>query len=307
MSVQIAQSKYLNIVLSAVLRQWPEHESYLGSGLKQYDAKELGVVEQLAEKILLLIGNDLDRYAANYRWMCDQFFREEVYFRRHRKYRLEKFADAQTMVYGNEEFMKQYMEGLMLSQVLWTNHARGAVYFIDDFLSSLTAPFDYLEIGPGHGLFAAYAANHPLCRGFAGWDVSLTSLKHTQESLKKMGIQRELTIECRDIVQVEDADGDRDVVVISEVLEHLEEPSRALATVRNALRPGGHVFVNIPINSPAPDHIYLLRSPEEVAQLVESAGFRIVDRRSFPATGYDLKTALDRDLTVSCIVVAERV
>lgn len=306
MLARIDDKKNLQTILSAVLRGWPEHEPYLRSGLEQYEGNEIALLDQIAEKILILTSGQLERYASHYRWMCDQFFREEVYFRRHRHYRLTSFADAQREVYSNEEFMTRYMEGLMLSQVLWSNHARGAIYFVNEFLASLTQPFDYLEIGPGHGLFAAYAAKHPLCRGFTGWDVSPTSLAHSSDSLKRLGANRQMHFECRDILRSEVNRSSHDVVVISEVLEHLQYPSRALATVFDVMRPGGRVFVNMPINSPAPDHIYLARTPDEVSELVEAAGLHVVKRRDFPATGYDLKTALDRDLTVTCIVIAER-
>lgn len=303
---EIEGRENLQTIMSAVLRGWPEHRPYMRSGIAQYEGNDLSVLNELAGKILTLTDGALDRYAEHYRWMCDQFFREEVYFRRHKRYRLKKFEDALREVYGNESFMSKYMEGLMLSQVLWSNHARGAAFFVSEFLRSLDKPFDYLEIGPGHGLFAAYAARHPLCRGFTGWDVSPTSLEHCGASLKRLGVERQMRLECRDIIRSDGEPSSHDIVVISEVLEHLEDPARALATVRNSVRPGGKVFVNMPINSPAPDHIYLLRTPDAVSRLVEDAGLKVVATRDFPVTGYDLKTAMDRELTVTCIVVAER-
>lgn len=32
-------------------------------------------------------------------------------------------------------------------------------------------------------------------------------------------------------------------------------------------KPGGHVFIQVPINSPATDHLFLLRSPQEAPDL----------------------------------------
>lgn len=39
-------------------------------------------------------------------------------------------------------------------------------------------------------------------------------------------------------------DGCADLVLLSDVLEHLDEPARAVATAARLLRPGGHLFVN---------------------------------------------------------------
>jgi 2-polyprenyl-3-methyl-5-hydroxy-6-metoxy-1,4-benzoquinol methylase len=293
-------------ILGSVIEAWPEHETFLRSGIVRYLPETLAALERISERILALIGGELDRHVGNYRWMCEQFFREEVYFRRHGYYRLSSFAEAEHEVYSNPNFMTRYMDGLLLSQVLWSNHANGAAFFIDRFLPEIATPFDCLEIGPGHGLFAGFAASHPLCRRMTGWDVSPTSLEHTRASLVRMGIDRPIDLVLRDVLRAELSGPEFDVAVISEVLEHLEEPDRALATLFDVLRPGGRILANLPINSPAPDHIYLLRTPAAVEDLVKSAGFEIETTECFPMTGYDLPTAMQRALTVSCLVVARR-
>ena len=70
------------------------------------------------------------------------------------------------------------------------------------------------------------------------------------------------------------------MVVISEVLEHLERPEQALSFLNSALNPGGFIYVNVPINSPSPDHIYLLEHPDAGVALIEAAGFEIVSQRA---------------------------
>lgn len=293
-------------IYASVVEAWPEHEPYLTSGIARYSTTTLAALDRISQRILALIGGELDRYIRNYRWMCEQFFREEVHFRRHGHYRLSSFADAEREVYSNVEFMSAYMDGLLLSQVLWSNHANGAAFFIERFLPTLTTPFDYLEVGPGHGLFAGFAASHPHCRRLTGWDVSLTSLERTRACLARMGVRRPIDLVQRDVLLAETGRPEFDVAVVSEVLEHLEDPAHALASVFEVLLPGGRILINLPINSPAPDHIYLLRTPEAVEDLVNSVGFIIDETECFPATGYDLATAMRRALTVSCVVVARR-
>ena len=68
-----------------------------------------------------------------------------------------------------------------------------------------------------------------------------------------------------------------DEIAVSEVLEHIEHPGQALSALRETLAPGGLIFINVPLNSPAPDHIYLLRSEAEARALITSAGLEIVE------------------------------
>ena len=93
-------------------------------------------------------------------------------------------------------------------------------------------------------------------------------------------------------------------MVLSEVLEHLEEPVKALAAIRHVMRPNGRLYINVPINSPAPDHIFLLRSPEEAVAFVEQQGFRVERTGFFPATNYSLDAARRHQLTVSVCLIA---
>jgi hypothetical protein len=97
-----------------------------------------------------------------------------------------------------------------------------------------------------------------------------------------------------------------DIAVISEVLEHLEEPARALGGIRTALRPGGSVFINAPVNSPAPDHIYLWRSTDELLDFVREQGLAIDRVALFPQTGISLERARAKALSISCVIIARK-
>jgi len=91
---------------------------------------------------------------------------------------------------------------------------------------------------------------------------------------------------------------------MSEVLEHLETPARALAFVRQSLRPGGRAFINVPVNCPAPDHIFLFSAPEEVIAAVRASGLQPIEAGIFPASGYTEDRARKMRATISCAVIA---
>ena len=66
------------------------------------------------------------------------------------------------------------------------------------------------------------------------------------------------------------------------------------------------MFLNVPVNSPAPDHIFLWHSPEEVVDLVKDCGFEVVDTRFVPATGFTEEEARRRKVTINSLVIAKK-
>lgn len=88
------------------------------------------------------------------------------------------------------------------------------------------------------------------------------------------------------------------------LLEHLEQPGEFLASMFEVVKPGFRLFISMPVNSPAPDHIYLARQAEEVVDLISGAGFQIQKMISIPATNNTLERAIKKNLTISVGVVA---
>lgn len=285
---------------------WPEHQKFLNASLKNYSKSDLELLEILALKIHVLAANNLDSYIESYRFICDVFNDEQLYFMRHKTYRCADFGEANSAVYSNADFMKKYMEGLLLSQLFWQNHAKFFL-FHTTYLRSVKQKFSYLEIGPGHGLYLANAASSDKCVLAEGWDVSRESLSQTSMSLKRMGVVAPVKLEERDVQVPVAADNGKkfDILVISEVLEHLEKPVQALQSLRQHLSADGRIMINFPINSPAPDHIFLLRSEKEVVDFVEGAGLSVKSVVSFPSTGYSLERANAIQASVTCVIVAK--
>jgi 2-polyprenyl-3-methyl-5-hydroxy-6-metoxy-1,4-benzoquinol methylase len=299
--------KQLDRLMAAVVGQWPEHARFLRNSLAGYDAADLGLMEDLATRVAVLAGEELDAFIQSYRWMCGEMNKESLYFKKHGAYRLSTFEEADAQVYSNSAFMRRYMEGLLVSQVLWRNHSAAFLFFHQAFLPKLGDQFRYLEIGPGHGLFLSVAADHAACARAEAWDVSAESLRQTGAALAKLGLDDRVVLSRQDIhapTHLPDQGALYDGVVICEVLEHLERPREALVSLKRFLAPNGVMFINVPINSPAPDHIYLLRNSDEVREMIESAGLTVLDLRLVPMTGYSLAEAERQKATVTCFVLA---
>jgi 2-polyprenyl-3-methyl-5-hydroxy-6-metoxy-1,4-benzoquinol methylase len=290
-------------IVARMLGEWPEHERFLVQRFDNPADGHADVCEQIAERILRIVGDREAAAVANYRWTCQMFLKEEYMFRLTGRYRFGSFAEARTAVYDNESFMSRYADGLLLSQLLWANHAAAIESYWRTFLPRLDGGASLLEVGPGHGLLLAMAAER-LPGAVTGWDVSQSSLALTQRALNAMGIAA-ARLELVDVLEAPTS-GQFDAVVASELLEHLERPAEALRRLRQVTRPGGRLFLNIPVNSPAPDHIYLWRTPEEVFSFVADSGLEMIDAYVFPMTGKTMAQARAEALTLSCVVLCAR-
>jgi 2-polyprenyl-3-methyl-5-hydroxy-6-metoxy-1,4-benzoquinol methylase len=287
-----------------LLTIWPQHSGFIRKSLPSEDESSLVYADELASMIDRVVAGKLEQLSEDYRWTCEQLLEEELHFRRTGAYRLSSFAEAQREVYGDSEFMGRYVNGLLLSHLYWSNHRRVFRSYSERFLPRLPADFQHLEIGPGHGLYLALAATHPMCASATGWDVSETSTSQTLNSLERLGVKSSVDVEQLDVLEALDVDKKFDSIVISEVLEHLENPDLALSNLRQVMLKDGFIFVNMPVNSPAPDHIYLLQHPSEVSDLVARNGFDILETEAFPATGYSAERAHKYAATISCVITA---
>lgn len=294
-------------IVDAVVAEWPDHGSYMLKSFQVRSPGQIAATEVAAAASRKLMDGKEAKFAADYRWTCDQLRDEELFFHREGRYRLSTFAEANAEVYSNHEYMGRYVNGLLLSQILWFNHAATFEMFLNRVIGAEDKPFDYLEVGPGHGLMVYLATQSPLSRSVEAWDVSSVSLRETRAALDMLGVEKPVTLTETDILQTASPGLQYDLIVISEVLEHLERPDVALGFLRRAVRDDGRLFVNFPLNSPSPDHIYLLSTPDEVRGMVEAAGFAVEAIELFATQGRRIESALANRISVSAGIIARPV
>jgi 2-polyprenyl-3-methyl-5-hydroxy-6-metoxy-1,4-benzoquinol methylase len=293
-------------ICSAVLAVWPEHKKFLDVRFSGLTDDSLSFAEELAGLVVRIAGDDLPKYADSYRWVCANLLEEDLLFRRTGSYRWSSFDDAYREVYSRTDYMSRYLRGLLLSQVLWANQTNAFHFYVQRFLTRLKAGTDYLEVGPGHGLLMYFATRSPHIGSMTGWDVSESSLDMTRATMQAMGASGRFKLELHNILKPPSVIKKYDAVVVSEVLEHLDQPEAALATVFQALKPDGLIFLNVPVNSPAPDHIYNWESPAALEEIVRQAGFELVESDAAPTTGYSLERALRQQVAVNALIIARR-
>lgn len=291
-----------------VVARWPDHATFVERSFAGREPDAMAVAERLADAILTLAADEpggLDALSDDYRFLCEDIvLPEEIHFRRNGSYRLSNFADANAECYANAPFMSRYMNGLLLSDVLWANHANAFASFVNDYLPRLGEGARHLEIGPGHGLFLFFSASAANVGSVTGWDISPTSIEKTRHALELLAAPRQPHLTLRDLFADDPASaGERfDSIVMSEILEHLEDPVAALKAARRHLAPGGLIFVNVPANSPAPDHIFLFNDLEHAEAIMAEGGFDVIHSVGFPMSGATLERARKHKLSVSCVL-----
>ncbi len=122
------------------------------------------------------------------------------------------------------------------SDVAYRRRVRRVVEYLD--LSSGQTVFD---CGTGMGFYLkVIAALYPGCRLF-GIDYTPRVLRFARTHLPPTA-----TVVRGDIHRLPFADGSMDRVIMSEVLEHLDDDARGLAEVHRVMRPGGILAITVP-------------------------------------------------------------
>jgi 2-polyprenyl-3-methyl-5-hydroxy-6-metoxy-1,4-benzoquinol methylase len=302
--LEIAATGVTKQLLETQLSVFPAHQQYLNRRFAGTTADELAFLEQLAILIAKVIDGNVIGYADDYRWLAEAVVDEEIEFRRSGKYRFTSFDEVEKVVYADKVFMTRYMNGLLLSQLWWRNHTDVMRFFCEQYLPGNREGFRHLEIGPGHGLFLYFAAASKNCGSATGWDISPASIDLVRKVHGVIGLNRPVSLELVNIFEGPSARFDS--VTFSEVLEHLEEPRRALEVIYDLLEPNGRAFINAPVNSPAPDHISLFGSPEEIVEMIREAGFEVEQTLFAPTTGATLERARKVRLAISTAVIARK-
>lgn len=294
-------------IVEAVTAVWPEHLRYIRKSLSTRDTAMMQTTETLAEAVLLLVGDRMETIADHYRWTCDRLREEELFFHREGRYRLSTFAEADAEVYSDADYMEKYMDGLLFSQVLWFNHAASCHFFLTEMPALIEPGGHLLEIGPGHGLMMSLALRDFGLSSATAWDLSQVSLDQTRAALERLGYDGCL-FKVQNVMDVPADTPPADLVVLSEVLEHLEDPKSIMRKLHAQVRPDtGRIFINVPINSPSPDHLYLMREPDDARALLKDTGFEILKDGFFATQGTALDRALRNKISVSACMIARPV
>lgn len=230
------------------------------------------------------LSTDQDRLEAarSYNKMCMDFLSEQIKFRKTGKYRIDDSSVAVNEVYNDLAVMRYYMVGLLISYMFWPNHYELFRFFRHHLPKE--GPSTFLEVGVGHGLFAAeMLARFSDIRG-VGVDVSETWIKTAGEVLSAFGVDMSrFEFILGDFLETDPGARAFDFIIMGEVLEHVNDASVFMSRAKKMLAPDGQVYLSTCANCPALDHVYHFHSADEIRSLIEDAGFKIVADLALPA------------------------
>ena len=289
---------YVDIILESIKEKNPLHYKKMYAEISGADDQFSKRANQFFSKyddFLNSQGKDFEFAIESYLRMISDMQIETMDFFRSGKYNSTSFEDVKKRVYHNPDIMEYYMNGLMLSQFVWKHHYDLQFDFQNSVRDSKDEITNYLEVGSGHGLFAANAkevlgdnANYDIL------DISSVSLEMTKALIG----ENEANYILSDIFDYE-PDISYDFITLGEVLEHVEDPDKLLLKLKSLLSENGRIYITVPTNAPAIDHIFLFKNSNEIRDLIKSVGLKIVVDNEFVSERVELER--EEELCVATI------
>lgn len=299
-------------VLDDLMSRIREKSSLQARNVQKYlDEMNSTEKEKLSRRIhyFLETGEDYDSLAEGYLNFCFYFMEERKYFVEHGSYRYSTYKEAEGL-YKDAAYMKNYMIGLSLAVYLWSIQRESMRFFVDKCQKDSHTGGKYLEVGPGHGEYLVTAVENMSFDHYLAVDISRTAAEMTKEFVRyalrnNAEAMEKVSVLHKDFFSIKEEKFDG--IVISEVLEHVENPKDFLLQTGRLAKPDTFIYLSTAVNSPFPDHLYHFRSKEEVHCLLKETGFKIVDEIISTAEGISMEKAVKKgyDITLGFILSPE--
>ncbi len=226
---------------------------------------------QTYKHVLEKDGKTLEDGIDNYLRMINDYVFQQIRFMQTGEYTCKSFQEAYEQVYSKPEVMEYYMSGLIMSQFLWKHHYDIFTFFTNNLKEQAGSLKSYLEVGGGHGIHLMEAMEilgeqirYDLI------DISESSIRIAKQFLP---VDR-VNFFLNDIYEFPVKEK-YDFITMGEVLEHVEKPVELLQKLGDLLNENGTVFITVPGNAPAIDHIYLFHNKEHLINTIETAGLKV--------------------------------
>lgn len=274
-----------NKLVDIIIKQNPLQRKRIEKFCEEQGSDYWAFADQLSHRInrkILSTEPDLQKGAAAYNKMCMDFLKEQIKFKKSGKYSIAKASIAEENVYSQLDVMTYYMVGLLISYMLWPNHYKLYEFFLHHLPERPIK--NYLEVGVGHGLFSSTVLDrHPTSHG-TGIDISETSIAIAKQTLNAFDVSpNRMDFIHSDYMEADLPHNSFDFIIMGEVLEHVDDAPSFMRQTHKYLAPEGHVYLTTCANCPALDHVYHFRRVQEIRDLLNKAGFRIIAESALPA------------------------
>lgn len=131
------------------------------------------------------------------------------------------------------------------------------------------------DLGCGSGLILCDVLDLKRHWSGHGLDISSAAVNYARRLAKHKKIDARAEFSVGDIASLPFADSSLNLVIASEVIEHMPEPARVINEIARVLRPGGRLILTMPLESHTPAHIHALSGLDDLRSLCERAGLRL--------------------------------
>jgi SAM-dependent methyltransferase len=134
-----------------------------------------------------------------------------------------------------------------------------------------------LDVGCGSGtMLCRILKDHPRWRA-NGLDISPAAIRYSRRLAEHCGVERLAQFQVADAACLPLQSQSADMVIASEVLEHVPELESALREMARVLVPGGQAALTVPLESRTPLHLETLAGEDRFLRLAEHAGLLVAD------------------------------
>ncbi len=131
------------------------------------------------------------------------------------------------------------------------------------------------DLGCGAGaILCEVMQAKPTWSGY-GLDISEAAIDYARRLAVHKKVADRLQFQTGSITDLPYADGSLDVVIASEVVEHLPDPEQVFGEIARVLAPGGRLIITMPVESHTPAHVHSLTNAAELSELCEQAGLGV--------------------------------
>lgn len=303
------EKMYYEEVLDLIYNKAPFQKKKLEVFFKSKDTNFLDEFELfLTEYIEYLNKNNMTiEYGIDaYLKMVNDMFKSQVKFMRTGKYPVSKTSDAIDNVYNDKQEMLSYMIGLALSQYLWSTHYEMFNHLKDELEKNKQTIKNYLEIGPGHGLFLKNAIDIlDKNTNMTAIDISPVSLEISRSIIEYFYPTKNIKFINEDMLKL-DLDSSCDFIVMGEVIEHVETPELLLKKISKLLSATGKAFLSTCVNCPAIDHVYHFHTVDEIRNMFAACGLKIISEKILPVENLPMCEIEHKKITINYSAIVKR-
>lgn len=131
------------------------------------------------------------------------------------------------------------------------------------------------DLGCGSGaMLCEVLGMRPNWTGY-GLDISETAINYARRLAAHKEVAERAQFQTGCLMNLPFARRSLDVVIASEVVEHLPQPERVFEELSRVLAPGGLLLVTVPAESHTPAHMHALNGTGDLCRLIEAVGLAV--------------------------------